>query len=118
MNVHYTVDNQFTNYSDISVTIKEQEYSKNILVTNSSIELFKSTDVKSIQIEDLTSALSTKPDLIIFGTGAKIVYPDAKLIQALQNMATGVEVMTIQALCRTFNFLISENRKIAAILLF
>lgn len=119
MNIHHTTSNQFTNYSDTSVTIKNVVYSENILVTNANIETFKNIGVTEISLVDLDIALNNgKPDLIIFGTGSSIKYPNGKLLMELQKRGIGVEVMPIQALCRTFNFLISEDRKIAAILLF
>lgn len=118
MNLHITSDNQFTNYSDSSVTIKGVEYNYNIVVTNNSIHDFKSHDIKQITLDDLVDIIEFKPDLIIFGSGDKVVYPDLKLLYALQQKGIGVEVMPIQALCRTFNFLISEDRKVASILLF
>lgn len=118
MNIHHTSDNQFSNYSDSSVTIKATEYKKNIVVTNDSVIDFSETDIKKITLEGMSSVLQFKPDLIIFGTGDKVVYPDLKLLYALNQKGIGVEVMPIQALCRTFNFLVSEERRVAGILLF
>lgn len=120
MNIHTTTSNQFTNYSDKSVTIKNNSYTENVVVTNNEIEEFADIAIKDIEIEHLANILddANKPDLIIFGTGSKIVYPNPKLLLELQKNSIGVEIMPIQALCRTFNFLISEDRKIAAILLF
>ena len=119
MNLHQTSDNQFTNYSDKSVTIKNTVYTENIIVTNKNIELFQKINVKDITLGHLAKILEQdKPDLIILGTGNSIVYPNPQLLIELQKNNIGVEVMPIQALCRTFNFLISEDRKIAAILLF
>lgn len=120
INIHNTTNNQFTSYSDTSVTIKNNVYTLNILVTNNDIQEFGTIAVKDIVISHLENILNkeNKPDLIIFGTGNKIVYPDPKLLLELQEQSIGVEIMPIQALCRTFNFLIGEDRKIVAILLF
>ena len=118
MNVHYTNDNQFSNYSDNSVTIKSNVYTSNIVVTNDSVIPFIHNDIKNITIENLADILDSSPDLIIFGTGNKVVYPDTKLLYALNKKGIGVEVMPIQALCRTFNFLVGEDRKVTGILLF
>ena len=120
MNIHNTTSNQFTSYSDKSVTIKNNVYTENILVTNNNIQGFANIAVKELEISHLEGVLNkeNKPDLIILGTGNTIVYPNHKLLLELQKHGVGVEVMPIQALCRTFNFLISEDRKIAAILLF
>ena len=118
MNLHYVSDNQFTHYSDTSVTIKQQEYDYNILVTNDAVFPFTPTDIKVITVENLRDVFAFAPDLIIFGTGTKIIYPDPQLIYTIGRKGIGVEVMPIQALCRTFNFLVSESRKVACILLF
>jgi uncharacterized protein len=118
MNVHYTSDNQFSNYSDASVTIKANEYKSNIIVTNDSVLPFTPIDIKLVTLDDLTDIFAFAPDLIIFGSGDKVVYPDLKLFYALNQKGIGVEVMPIQALCRTFNFLVGEDRKVAGVLMF
>jgi uncharacterized protein len=118
INLHQTDDNQFTKYSEYSVTIKNKEYTSNIIVTNSNIIEFPKITIEQITLEYLGEVMDFAPDLIIFGTGNRIKYPNLKLISTLQCKGIGVEVMSIQALCRTFNFLISEDRKIAGILLF
>jgi uncharacterized protein len=118
MDLHYTTDNQFTSYSISSVTIKNVVYTTNIIVTNTQIFDCSINDIKKINLLDLKLVLDSKPDLIIFGTGNQIIYPDVNLIMQLQKQGIGVEVMQIPALCRTYNFLVSENRKIACILLF
>lgn len=118
MNVHVVTDNQFSNYSDKSVTIKNIEYMNNILVSNENILDFECNNIKELTLECLGQIIAENPDLVIFGTGDKIVYPDMKILYELQKRSIGVEVMPIQALCRTFNFLVSENRKVVGVLLF
>jgi uncharacterized protein len=118
MNETITVGNQFTQYSAGSVSVKNQEYKSNIMVTNDRVVDFPIEDIKQIKLEDLNLVIEFMPDLIIFGTGDKVIYPDLKLIQNLQQKGIGVEVMPIQAVCRTFNFLVGEDRRVASILLF
>jgi len=118
MNVHYASGHQFTDYSDTSVTMNGKSYASNIVVTNTEVTTFAVARVDELQPSDLNSILTELPDLIIFGVAGKITYPKAPILQMLQARGVGFEVMPIQALCRTFNFLISENRKIAAILFF
>ena|SRR3990167_799401 len=121
MNVHVNGDSQFTNYSFHSVTIKGKEYSQNIVVTNKEIRPFLVEDIEQIALSDLDAILTNNPDLIIFGYGDKVKYPGHELhglLKKLHQKAIGVEVMPIPALCRTFNFLSSENRNVVAVLLF
>ena len=118
MHAHELTDNQFTSYSDTSVTVNQKEYSVNIVVTNNDVYNFNIVNIKDIKPDDLAQILDYKPDLVIFGTGTQVIYPDISIIQLLQQHGIGYEVMSIPALCRTYNFLISENRKTACILLF
>jgi uncharacterized protein len=56
-------------------------------------------------------------ELIIFGSGARIRFPQAAWLQALMAQRTGVETMDTAAACRTYNILASEGRHVVAALL-
>ena len=118
INVHQSSSYQFTSYSDSSVTINNIEYHNNIIVTNTEVINFQVNNIHDLELSHLDKIIQGKPDLIIFGTGMQIIYPDFKLLEKLNQLSIGFEVMPIQALCRTYNFLISEDRKIVCILFF
>ena len=118
MDLNLVSQGQFTNYSASSVTIKGAEYSENILVFNDHISEFSVNSIKDLTLDDLAEIIENKPDLIIFGTGNGVVYPDFKLLENINSYGIGFEIMPIPALCRTYNFLISESRKVACILFF
>lgn len=72
--------------------------------------------------EDLTSehfaqlaALNT--ELIIFGSGQRIRFPQGTWIKPLIDKQTGIETMDTQAACRTYNILAAEGRHVAVALL-
>ncbi len=116
--IHYTSDNQFTHYSNNSVTIKDKTYNSNIIVTNQSVLPFIDKEIDQLEFSDLEDILDLAPDLIILGSGNKITYPKLDVLEKISQNGIGFEVMQISSLCRTFNFLISENRKVACILFF
>lgn len=118
MDLNLVSQGQFTNYSASSVTIQGAQYSKNILVFNDQISQFGVNDIKDLAWENLAEIIPKKPDLIIFGTGNMVIYPDFKLLEKINSYGIGFEIMPIPALCRTYNFLISENRKVVCILFF
>lgn len=118
MDLNLVVQGQFTNYSASSATIRGVEYSQNILVFNDQIFKFDIDNINDMTFESLANIIENKPDLIIFGTGNKVVYPDLKLLEKINSYGIGFEIMPIPALCRTYNFLISENRKVLCILFF
>jgi uncharacterized protein len=56
-------------------------------------------------------------EIVLLGTGAQLRFPRAEIIAPLVRAGVGVEVMDLQAACRTYNILMAEERKVAAALL-
>jgi uncharacterized protein len=74
------------------------------------------------RLADLTAAhfeqlLALQPELVIFGSGAKLRFVSPALQHALIERRIGVETMDTAAACRTYNVLASEGRTVAAALL-
>ena len=61
--------------------------------------------------------LSLKPELVIFGSGARIRFAKPALYRSLIQQRIGVETMDLAAACRTYNVLTSEGRTVLAALL-
>ena len=55
-------------------------------------------------------------ELIIFGSGERIRFPNPQWLQALMARRTGVETMDTAAACRTYNILAGEGRHVLAAL--
>jgi uncharacterized protein len=69
------------------------------------------------RFEDLTADHfaqlgETKPELVIFGSGAKIRFPHPKFLTALMAARIGLETMDTPAACRTYNILAGEGRHV------
>lgn len=60
---------------------------------------------------------SLNPEIVLLGTGARHRFPDPAVIGPLLADGIGVEVMSTDAACRTYNILVGEGRKVAAALL-
>lgn len=56
-------------------------------------------------------------ELVIFGSGQRIRFPQPAWLRALIAQRTGVETMDTAAACRTYNILASEGRHVVAALL-
>ena len=63
-----------------------------------------------------TQLLQTRPELVIFGSGAKLRFPPPALLRALMAQRIGVETMDTLAACRTYNILAGEGRRVTAAL--
>ena len=58
------------------------------------------------------------PELVIFGSGARLRFPPASVLRPLIERRIGVETMDTAAACRTYNVLLSEGRTVVVALLF
>ncbi|HMA98116.1 MAG TPA: MTH938/NDUFAF3 family protein [Wenzhouxiangella sp.] len=61
--------------------------------------------------------LTLEPELVVIGIGSKPIFPDASLQQLFFSRGIGLECMTLKAAARTFNILMSENRRALAALI-
>jgi uncharacterized protein len=58
-----------------------------------------------------------QPEVVIFGSGARIRFPRPAWVRALAERGIGIETMDTPAACRTYNILAQEGRHVAAALL-
>lgn len=58
-----------------------------------------------------------QPELVIFGSGARLRFPRPEWLQTLIARRIGLETMDTPAACRTYNILAGEGRHVVAALL-
>jgi uncharacterized protein len=71
---------------------------------------------EALQLSDLDPAVAMQPEIVLVGTGARLVLPDTNLMQLLGARGIGVEIMDTPAACRTYNVLAHEQRQVVAAL--
>jgi len=71
-------------------------------------------DLKTSHFEQL-SAL--EPEIVLFGSGDALRWPEPALLAPLINNGIGVEIMDTGAACRTYNILMADGRNFVAALL-
>ncbi len=67
--------------------------------------------------ETIEPLLALKPELVVLGCGTRPAFPDANIQRAFLSQGIGLESMTLNAAARTFNILMSENRRALAALI-
>ena len=105
-------------YKPGKVVINDREYINSVIL--SPIELIADWPPQSIQElteADLEVMVLQRPELILLGTGEKQHFPAITLLRVFIEKNIGYEIMDTGAACRTYNLLISENRKVVAGLL-
>ncbi|MGL6295369.1 MAG: Mth938-like domain-containing protein [Plesiomonas sp.] len=115
---HSAVDNlnQFSGYGDDFVRVNTEQYQGNVLVTGTEVHAWRPESFADLSEEDFKAVLAHQPEVVLLGTGKTIRFPHPKLYQALAAAHIGLDVMDTGAVCRTFNILTSENRKVVALI--
>ena len=109
--------NQFTGYDDSGVKVNDERFEGSVLVLPNAVHSWRPISFADLQAEDFAALLAFEPELVLLGTGNKIQFPHPRLYAALSAKRIGVDAMDTGALCRTFNVLTAEDRKVLALLL-
>jgi len=110
--------NVIRSFSAGELHINDTIYTNHVIVsTDTIIENWLPADIMDLSIADFADAMSTTPELILFGTGTTQTFPPGAMITDILRRGIGFEVMDTNAACRTFNVLAGEYRKVVAALL-
>jgi uncharacterized protein len=71
----------------------------------------------ALEAEHFERIAVLRPELVIFGSGARLKFVAPGLLRALMALRIGVETMDTPAACRTYNVLVSEGRQAVAALI-
>jgi len=72
---------------------------------------------EDLQPEHFSQLADMGVELVIFGSGNRIRFPQAEWIRPLIEKQIGIETMDTQAACRTYNILADQGRRVALALL-
>lgn len=101
-----------------AVKVGDQLVHDNIALTaDHLIRDWRTSVVGELTADDLAPLIDSSPELILLGTGQRAVFPPRELVFSLARQGIGLEVMDTAAACRTFNILIAEGRRVAAVLI-
>jgi uncharacterized protein len=110
--------NTFTGYGADYVAVNGVRREKNSIVLVDRILDWDVAGFEALRAEDFQVFETLSIEIVLLGTGSKQRFPHPRLTAALARSGIGVEVMDLQAACRTYNILVAEERKVAAALLF
>jgi uncharacterized protein len=110
--------NTFTGYGDDYVTVNGAQRRHSCIVLPERILDWPVAGFDALRAEDFQVFETLGAEIVLLGTGAKQRFPHPRLTAGLARVGIGVEVMDLQAACRTYNILVAEERKVAAALLF
>lgn len=96
-----------------AITVIDRELHASFLIApDRVVEDWPVTSASAIEPAALESLLPLEPELVILGSGLRLVFPPRALFLPLQRRHIGVEVMDNRAASRTYNLLAAEGRRV------
>ncbi len=104
-------------YGAGSIQVNETVYTRDLIVMPESIEPdWEAAPIAELTPDHFLAVRDYAPEILLLGTGRSQVFPPARLMAELGRQGMGLEVMDTAAACRTYNVLMSEDRRVAAAL--
>lgn len=97
-----------------AITVIDRTLTRSFVLTPSATIDWPVREVAALDAAALAPILALKPEVVILGTGSRIVFPPARVLAEFLTRGIGVEAMDNAAASRTFNVLAGEGRRVAA----
>ena len=104
-------------YGDARFRISGTVHEGSVLVFPERTLAWPVTRFDEVTLESLAAVRESVPDLLLLGCGPKVQLVPKAFRQALREVGIVVEPMDTGAACRTFNVLMTEERRAAAALI-
>lgn len=110
-----------TGYGDGWIAVNGQRHTHSLVLTpKGELQAWPCARFESLEAThfDMLFEQSVEPpELIVFGSGARLRFAPPTLLQRSMARRIGVETMDTAAACRTYNILAGEGRRVVAALL-
>ena len=108
----------FTGHGAGYVAVNGRQYQRPVVVSAEEVRTdWTATDFATLDATHFQYFLALKPEVLLFGTGAKQQFAHPNLYRELIRAGIGIEFMDTPAACRTYNILVAEDRKVVAAVL-
>lgn len=108
-----------TRHSSQGVVINGQTHTQSLILdTRTGARPWGVSSFETLTEDAFGQLAAPPPELVIFGSGAKLRFAHPSLLRSLMAQGIGVECMDTPAACRTYNVLLDEGRCVVAALLF
>jgi len=109
--------NLIRRYAADYIVVGERELRDSCIVTATTLAPWAPRSVDELSVEHLAPLFELAPEVVVLSTGATQRFPRASLRAEFASRRIGLEVMEIGAACRTYNVLVSEERRVLAAVL-
>src|SRR5690606_39868043 len=108
---------RISSYRAGEIVVGDTPYQESILVSAAGVQAWVPRRFEDLASQHFEAVAALEPEIVLVGTGAVHRFPPAGLLEPLASRGIGVEIMDTGAACRAFNFLLGEDRRVAAALL-
>jgi len=110
--------NTIARHEGTRVWIGNQPHEGSVIVPWSGpVRLWRPRQFDDLTADDFDELLPRQPEVVIFGSGVRLRFPQPPLVRGLFERRIGFETMDTAAACRTYNVLVGEGRNVVAALL-
>ena len=109
--------NLIRRYGADYIVVGNEEIRSSCIVSANSFSAWAPRSVEELTVESLAPLFVLAPEVVVLATGTTQRFPRASLRAEFATRRIGLEVMEIGAACRTYNVLVSEERKVLAAVL-
>jgi uncharacterized protein len=107
-----------TSYGPGWVAVNGEVFNSSLIISSTAGRfVWDCANFDDLQASHFEQLASMDAELILFGSGERLRFPQPQWLESLYARRIGVETMDTQAACRTYNFLTGEGRRVVAALL-
>jgi uncharacterized protein len=108
-------DFQIRGYGREGIRVGERTLTRSfILSARGLIEDWPPVNRHTLRPEHLQTMVDLAPEVVIIGIGERLEFPPPEVLRPIVDLNVGVEVMSTDAACRTYNVLHGEDRHVVA----
>ncbi len=106
-------------YGDRGFLIADERYDGSVFVCPDQAERLDAPSADDVTLDQILAFLQSSGgvEILVFGCGEQFIPPRKELRSGLGEHGVVLEWMDTGAACRTFNVLLSEARRVAAVLI-
>jgi len=110
--------NAIARHGPEGVAVNGVEHTESVVVPwRGEVIPWNAESFEALAADHFARIAALEPELVIFGSGARLRFPTPALLRPLIDAGIGVETMDTAAACRTYNILAQEGRDVAVALL-
>ena len=102
-----------TMYDEDTIQVNGKNFNSSLIISSQQLKAdWPPLSPQELSAEHFSAIIQLKPELVLIGTGNKLVFPPVETYAELIRQGVGVEIMDTGAACRTYNILSNEGRHV------